>query len=305
MKAFLEPWLKPSDPRAVAICRWILFWFAWPGFRFGRGHAAYAEFAASTGWQGVGLLGMLHVPLAGPSGQAAIAAALTITAGLALVGLGYRFVAPVAALLKLYIAWIPQGSGKINHGGLLYTLVLVVIAFSPAADAWSLDAVIRRLRGRPRAERRMEYTWPIRFIALMVVTMYGAAGLSKLIHSGLGWALSDNLRNLLLWHHFITKPPTMLGVFLADYPTLCRALAFGALWLEVTGPLALFNRTYYRLVIPGLASLQLMIWVTLGVMFKEMILVFACLLPWDTWLTHADRWVASALAAWRRKTAAG
>ena len=125
----------------------------------------------------------------------------------------------------------------------------------------------------------------------------------KNIQSGLGWAFSDNLRNLLLWHHFITKPPTMLGVFLADYPTVCRALAFGALTLEVTAPLALFSRIYYRVVIPGLASLQFMIWVTLGVMFKEMALVFACLLPWDAWLTHADRLASSSLAAWRRKSA--
>jgi hypothetical protein len=298
VKAFLEPWLRPSDPRALAACRLILFWCAWPGFRFGS-HAAFAEFEGGPGWQGVGLPGLLHLPLAGPAGFAAVGVGITLCTGLALAGLGYRVVAPIAAFLKLYAAWVPQGAGKINHGGLLFTLVLFVIAFAPAADAWSLDAVIRRVRGRPRAEPSAEYTWAIRFIALMVVTMYGAAGLSKLIRSGLGWAFSDNLQRLLLGHQFTSDPPTMLGVSLASYPLLCRALACMALGFEITAPLALFSRTYYRVVIPGLAALQLMIWLTLGVLFREMLFVFACLLPWNAWVARADELGATSLTRFR------
>lgn len=302
-KAFVEPWLRPSDPRALAVCRLLLFGLAWPGFRFGS-QTAFAEFEGTT-WHAIGIPRLLHVPLVGPDALRAIGVGVTLSTGLALLGLGYRFAAPLAALLKLYSAWVSQSAGKINHGGLLFTLVLFVIAFSHASDAWSLDALIRRRRHRPRPERSAEYGWPVRFIALMVVTMYGAAGLTKLIVSGPAWAFSDNLRALLLSHHFVHRPPTMLGVWLADYPTLCRVLAFLSLCLEVTSPLALFNRHYYRIVVPSLAALQLMIWLTLGVLFREMVVVFACLLPWNALIARLDPLTSTWLPAWKRGRATG
>jgi len=302
-KAFVEPWLRPADPRALAACRLILFGLAWPGFRFGS-QAAFAEFEGTT-WRAIGIPSVLHVPLFGPDALRAIGVGVTLATGLSLFGLGYRFAAPLAALLKLYSSWVGQSAGKINHGSLLFTLVLFVIAFSHASDAWSVDALVRRLRRRPQPERSAEYGWPVRFIALMVVTMYGAAGLTKLIQSGPAWAFSDNLRTLFLAHHFTHHPPTQLGVWLADYPTLCRVLAFLSLCLELTSPLALFSRYYYRIVLPSLAALQLMIWLTLGVLFREMAVVFACLLPWGALIERLDSLTSTWQPAWRRWRATG
>ncbi|HWP04502.1 MAG TPA: HTTM domain-containing protein [Polyangiaceae bacterium] len=294
MKAFIVPWLREADPRALAVVRLILFGYAWPGFRFGS-KASFAEFEGVS-WHPIGIPALLQVPLLSPAGLDIVGVLITFTTGFALLGFGYRLTAPLAAFLKLYASWVVQSSGKVNHGGLLFTLVLFVIAFSHAADAWAVDAFLRRRKGFPRPGPSAEYHWPVHFIALLCVTMYGAAGLTKLGVSGPEWALGDGLRLRFLSHHFTHQPPTRLGVWLADYPLVCRVLASASLCLEFASPLALWNRSVYRTVLPCLALLQLMIWLTLGVRFREMVATFACLLPWGALIARLDAlrstWVA-------------
>lgn len=284
--SLLDPWLKASDPRALAVVRLILFWFMWPGFR-PAGASGYAEFKGLT-FHGVGLLGALHVPLLSLPVLNVLAYFNSALSGLALIGFLYPISAPASAAVNLYMNWIVQSSGKTNHGGLLFTLVIFVIAFSRAADAWSVDALIRHLRGKPRPRASAAYSWPARFISLMVATQYGAAGLSKLKRSGLEWGLGGSLRWRLLSHQFTHHPPTRIGVWLAGYPGLCRVLGTASLLLEVSSPLSQLHRFAYRIILPSLALLQFCIWLMMGVLFKEMIAIFACLLPWHEIIGYLD-----------------
>jgi hypothetical protein len=283
----LEPWLVPSDPRSLALCRWVLFWTVWPGFGASLGGSAWASFKDAA-FKPIGILGALHVPLF-PTGVLEVIGALGSAAlACAMVGLFYSFTAPLAAAALLYSQWIAQSSGKINHGGLLILCVITLLAFARAADAWSIDAWLRKRRGVARPQPSAEYRWPRLFIAVMLGSMYGAAGLSKLRVSGFEWGLGDNMRLLLLGHHFTRDPLTHFGVWLADFPLVCSVLGFSAHLLELSGPLAMVHRWAYRLIIPGLALLQLGIWVLLGILFREVMLIFMCLLPWDWVIRHGD-----------------
>jgi hypothetical protein len=278
-----QAWFSPQDPRVLAICRLLIFWHAWPGLRV-LDYALYADFHSSA-WFPVSFFRAWSVPLVGASQLDTLSLLLAITAGCALVGLLYPLTAPAAALLTLYLRGIPHNFGKINHSENLLVLALFVLAFARAADAWSVDVWLkrwlRRKLGRAPAQRHGgQYRWPVRFITLLVVTMYCAAGISKLRTAGWEWALSDSFRWLLLRHHFTHHPPTQLGVWIADYPALCRALAAGSMGLELAAPLALLGKWPYRVIIPGLGLLQFGIWLTLGVSFRPMLPVFYCLLPW-------------------------
>lgn len=285
-RSLITPWLLKADPRALAVCRLILFGFVWPGFHVSSVNA-YAAFRTIT-FRGVGLLEALGVPLFSPPVLDSIGWASTVTCTCALFGVLFGLTAPVAALLNLYQNWVVQSSGKTNHGGLLFTCVLFVLAFSRASDAWSLDALVRHLRGKPRPAPSAAYRWPVAFIGAMVATQYGAAGLSKLRHSGWEWGLSGSLRWRLLSHQFTHEPPTKLGVWIARSPGLSKVLGTAALLLEVSSPLSQLNKWAYRLIIPSLALLQFCIWLMMGVMFREMIVIFACLLPWNALITRLD-----------------
>jgi hypothetical protein len=280
MKALVAPWLEPSDPRALAIRRLIIWWVAWPGLRLPslRGLTEFEDSAAKP----VGILKLLGGELPSPQVLEAASIAFSATSALALLGLFYRVTGPAAALLALFLQTALQSAGKVNHGTAVFALSLCVIGASRAADAWSVDAwLARRRKNGARPKPSAEYRWPVRFIALLVCAMYGAAGLTKLLTSGWAWAFGESLQRRLLAHHFTHDPPTRLGVWLADYPTLCEGLAAAAMALELAAPLALLHRYAYRSILPGLALLQLFIWLCLGVVFKEMIPVFLCLLPWE------------------------
>jgi hypothetical protein len=300
-RALITPWLLKADARALAVCRLILFGFLWPGFH-NSGVNEYASFRTIT-FRGVGIPEALGVPLFSLPVLDAIGYANTIACGCTLIGVLYGLTAPVAATVNLYQNWVVQSSGKTNHGGLLFTCVLFVLAFSRAADAWSFDALVRRLRGKPRPGPSAAYRWPVAFIGAMVATQYGAAGLSKLTHSGWRWGLSGSLRWRLLSHQFTHEPPTRLGVWLARSPGLCRVLGTSALMLELSGPLSQLHKWAYRVIIPSLALLQFCIWLMMGVLFREMIAIFACLLPWNGVMTHLDALVAN-LRAKRAATTA-
>lgn len=258
----------------------ILFWHFWPGLRVEE----YASFAAfrSSAWYPVSFFKVWSIPLFDASVLEAMSVAANVLALCALLGFAYPLSAGGSALLALYLRGVPQNFGKVNHSDNLLIFALLVFAFAKAADAWSVDAVLRRRlwKKKPRASPSGEYRWPIRFLSLLIVTMYGAAGASKLLNSGWDWALSDSFRLLLLRHHFTHSPPTQIGVWIAESPQLCKALALAALLIELSAPLALLSKWLHRLLLPALFALQVGIWLLLGVKFSAMLPLFLCVLPW-------------------------
>jgi hypothetical protein len=66
-------------------------------------------------------------------------------------------------------------------------------------------------------------------------------------------------------------------------------LAWGALLIELSSPLALLGKWPYRMLLGALASLQLGIWLLMGVAFTHMVALFSCLLPWHWGLFWLDR----------------
>ncbi|HVZ37283.1 MAG TPA: hypothetical protein VG963_32905, partial [Polyangiaceae bacterium] len=297
-------WFGPSDPRVLAICRMLLFWYVWPGFGVAN-YSGYAELERWA-WYPAGLFEAFSIAPPSASLLALVSVVGSVSALLALVGLLYRLAAPLAAISSFILLGLPQNFGKVDHSENLLVLALLVFSFARAADAWSIDAWLRRrwsigawlsrrsASGTETARVRVTqpsgyYTWPRRFLLLLVVTMYGAAGASKLLHSGWAWALSDSFRWLLLRHHFTHHPPTQLGVWIANYPALCQGLALGALLTELLCPLSLLSRKFSRVLVPALFVLQGAIWLVLGVHFRAMFPVFYCLLPWPALLLLLER----------------
>lgn len=201
----------------------------------------------------------------------------------ALVGYGYRAAAAVASVALLYFVGLENCFGKVMHSGNLYVIGALVLACSRADDALSVKAWLAKRRGAPAPAPSGEYRWPVRTVWLIIAGMYCAAGVSKLTHTGWEWAFSDSFRNLLLSHHYTRDPITSLGLWLAQYPQLCRWVAAGALVLELTGPLLLLGGVFTFVFGGGLMALQLGIFLMLGVKFDTMLPVFLTLVPW-TWL---------------------
>ncbi|HSK03776.1 MAG TPA: hypothetical protein VK932_21130, partial [Kofleriaceae bacterium] len=111
-----------------------------------------------------------------------------------------------------------------------------------SGDALSLDALIRRWRGRPPRDVPRGYQWSVRLVVLAVSMMFVGAALHK-IGSGqftLRWALSDNLRHQLLVHYDINgiERPPLVDWLLAE-PWRYRTAALGNLVSQLAPLLAI------------------------------------------------------------------
>ena len=284
-----DAWFGPGDARALAIARVLIFGTVWPAFEQ-RDYAGYVEFAES-GWYPVSFFRAWSVPLLDLHSLQALALVSWVALLFAALGLGFRVAAPVAAFSTLYLHGVPQNFGKVNHAENLLMIALFVLACSRASDAWSVDAWLRRRRRSAPAlvPQGGWYRWPLRFVGLMVVTMYAAAGCSKLIHSSWTWALSPSFQRLLLRHHFTHHPPTEIGVWIASMPAVCQGLALGALLTELAAPLALLGAVPFGLLVSALFAMQTGIYLLIGVKFESMVPMFLCLLPWQRMLAAMDR----------------
>jgi hypothetical protein len=227
-------------------------------------------------------------------------AALALTA----IGLWTRWASVIAAATGFLVLGLPQNFGKINHHYGLVALCLVVLAASRAGDGWSLDRlrqVARDARGpfHPNPPRLgAEYRWPLALMQVLAVLVLWSAGIAKLRSPGaVAWITTDNLYFTIIRHFYTHRPPVGLGLWLTQWPLLCKAFAAGALVLELGSPVILFLKGRWRmLMLAMLAGMMLGFGVLLGVLFLHFILTLVIVyLPWR----EAGAWVAARLSVRR------
>jgi hypothetical protein len=110
------------------------------------------------------------------------------------------------------------------HGDNVTLLALMVLCFSRAGDALSIDELIRRWRGRPSHEPYGVggdgYAWAVLLGQFSVALMFFNAWFWKVRGAkfGPGWALSDNLRHILVVQYSLLSrdPPALVRWLLED-----------------------------------------------------------------------------------------
>jgi hypothetical protein len=154
--------------------------------------------------------------------------AWAIAAGFLLVGLLTRFAALVVWLLTMSFAYL---CGMIdNAGDQVRYIVALYLMLTPCGAAWSLDAWLRRRRGRLKG-RACIYPWVLRLLFVQLVMIYWTNGLYKA--SGYDWRHGDSL-------YYVLGDLTLTRWSYAQFPTpypLTQALTWMVLVWEVGFPL--------------------------------------------------------------------
>jgi hypothetical protein len=197
------------------------------------------------------------------------------------VGLFTRYATRVAFALGFFLLSLPHCFGKTHHFDASLVLVMGVLAFSRAGDAFSLD----RLRSRREASTPdpTEYVWPIRAAWVICVLVFTAAGIAKLRHGGLAWFYPVNLANKLLvsQHHAANADPlTSWGVVVARHPWMCTTMAIGTVVTEVGFSLVVLGRWYRVVFVPGITLLLVGIRVLMGPTFESFAAPLSFFVPW-------------------------
>jgi hypothetical protein len=199
-------------------------------------------------------VGPVRLLLSAPLPPWAVYAAVGVAVASAIpfvLGWRFRITGPLFAASLLWSTSYRNSFGMIFHTENLFVLHTVLLAFSGAAAATSLDA-----RGKPAAEPSRRFG--VTLVALSVVTVlaYTLAGIAKLRVSGLSWIggdalrnhiAHDNLRKLLLGDGY-----SVLGAWTVQHAWVFKPFAALTLVLELLAPLALLSR---RIAVPILGGI--------------------------------------------------
>lgn len=186
------------------------------------------------------------------------------------VGWHSRSAATVAALVGLYVGWVPQTVGKVDHYHHVIWF-LALLAVSPVDDALAF-----RLSGR-RA-RRTDYAATTLAAVVLIGVVYLFAGTAKLAY-GLDWAVSDNLRNTI-WGHWYHRTPLLEGLSLVENPLVYKTLGVATILFEIGFlPLALHPRTRRWVAVAGI-GFHVGVGLVMDIFFLPLLLLYPVLFAW-------------------------
>lgn len=187
-----EWWFSPAPAERLAALRICIGTFAlcWV---MGRMQEMYrVAQLPRISWRPTGLTawldktGVLHGPYA-PTTIYVISIATAILLAAFTLGLWHRVLAPLAAIGLLFTLTYRNSWGMIFHTENLLVLHVLVLAFTPSADAYALR--------RQRRDRAAGYGWVIKLLIAITVLTYVMAAIAKLRIAGMAWLDGEQLRN--------------------------------------------------------------------------------------------------------------
>lgn len=263
-------WFAPAPGRRLAAVRLLVIGFALVWLVAGAPLMLSPLGFAPERFEPVGVVGILEEPLSPPLGVAIWIASVVLGAA-ALSGFRYRLSAPLFAAAFLWVTSYRNSWGMIFHTENLVVLHVAIVAFLPAADAWSLDArreEWRRARGAVEAPR---YGWGLRLMATVTALTYVLAGVAKLRAAGAEWlegevllshVAFDNLRKIELGA--VHSP---LGAWLSSFPAAFVPLAWASMILELGAPASLLHRHLARAWVFGIWAFHVGVLAVMAIAF--------------------------------------
>lgn len=281
-------WFREESPVSLALLRIVLFgllfFYYLPADYRPLGDPSLAPF-----WRPVFPLLLIPLPTVSSETLALMQVAWKLSLLLACIGLMTRLATLSAFLIGSYLIAIAQSYAVMSHVDAAIPLVLGVMAAARCNHALALD---RRVFRRPAMPPSGDYRWPLQATRLITVFVLFNGGVSKLRHSGLEWAFSENLSIVMLQnqHYYTPHPPlTTWGVDLAPIVWFTQMLAFGTLLIELGMPLALVSDLARRLLVPSALMMFVAIRLLLGPDFTPFIIcLVAC---WPNWASLARKFV--------------
>lgn len=275
----VDRWLlDPAPPERLAALRLAVGGYALVNVFISVGEFARLAGRPASEFEPIGLASLLDGPVSAPVLWTLFA--LSVASGIGFVaGVWFRLTGPTFAVCTLAWATYHASWGQMLHFEHVVTLHVLLLGFSPAADAFRLGR-----RTRPRVEPVVgatRYGWPIRLLAIVTVVTYALAGLAKLRVSGWSWVDGTTLANHIGYSatrlDLLGEPRPPLATFVVTQDWLLGPMAMAGLGVELLAPLALFGRRFRRVWVPSVLLFHLGTLTTMFVFFSYNGLGFALL----------------------------
>lgn len=202
---------------------------------------------------------------------------------LAIIGLGTRYALLVYGLCYGFFVSHAYSYGDVHHREVLYFLFVLALAFSPAWQRLSVDALIARFRarraGRPEVSRSQSdlAMWPLRFLHVLLAMTYFSTGATKLLAGGLQWMNGYTLQFAIFKNAISRAAYPPLGLWMAQQHTLCIFVSIATILFETFFFVSLFTPRLAPLFFASGVLFHLMLYLTSGHPFFEHMLLNATL----------------------------
>jgi hypothetical protein len=183
-------------------------------------------------------------------------------------------------LLVLFYQGLLRSFGHFNHDEMLAVYCLVVLAFTPCGDDFSLDCwMAKRRKERPA----FAYAYPILLMQLLMAWSYFSSALIKLRVAGLKYFSPDNLPALAIFHSLDNLHDThfRLAFWLPQVKTwLPFAVALVLIW-ELAFPLAVFWRRMRWWILGAGIVFHLATLFLMNIFFPHQLAMYLIFVDWD------------------------
>jgi predicted DCC family thiol-disulfide oxidoreductase YuxK len=217
---------------------------------------------------------------------------------LAAVGLFTRVTVPVAFLCYVVFAGLVREYFWIFHQFLLPMTMLGIMSVLPCGEACSVDRLIRLARNAPVPDdgtptvahglMRAAIWSPLAF-------GYFAAGVSKVLAAGIGWADGEAMRYRII--EVAVSPMHLEFTFANQIAALPSSLflVMGLLTLvsELGYPIIYVSRISRRIVPIVVAGMHVGIFILQRILFLDLILLQLIVFPWSTVYRRLRQWLVS------------
>lgn len=235
-----------------------------------------------------------------PGGMKALQVTLLFSLFMSMIG----YLTPVTTKTSAFLVILYQGLlrsfGHFNHDEMTGIYFLVILAFTPCGNGFSLDSIHRP---KLATKRSSAYGYPILLMQLVLAWCYFTAGLSKLRISGLAYFGNDNLAIQAINHSLDNLHETQfrLAFWLPQLRDYLGLVMVGTIAWEILFPLAVFwRRARWWFIGFGLVF-HLATLFTMNIFFSNMMLMYLVFVDWPAvfgWL--ARRRLFQKLSAWWR-----
>ena len=190
-----------------------------------------------------------------------------------------------AAFLFLFYQGLLRNFGHFNHDEMPIVYILIVLAFTPCGDAFSLDSLWRRTRTRAGD---IVYGYPILLMRTLVAWSYFTSALIKLRVSGLSYFSSDNLPSLAIMHSLDNLHDTHFrwAFWLPRMRGVTSLVVVMLLLWELAFPLAIFSKTARRVILPLGVVFHLATMFFMNVVFPYHLAAYAVFIDWPRLWSH-------------------
>ena len=174
-----------------------------------------------------------------PSGILVLKTLLVLSLIMSTIGFGTVVSTKTSLVLVVFYQGLLRSFGHFNHDEMIAVYFMMVLAFTPCGDAFSIDS---RMRKATKERPAFAYAYPMLLMQLLLAWVYFSSALIKIRVAGLKYLSADNLPALAIFHSLDNLHDTSFKIAfmlpqIKQY--LPFAVAFVLIW-ELLFPLAVF-----------------------------------------------------------------